>query len=173
MSPTISAKSGCDDDLTLQSGISVVPIAMTVGVLTTEPADEITMDKVEAQQGRCIKMTTGGTKSVGFTRRWAGFAKCGNWCQDSNSLNICIEVPENGGISTGSSVTWLEELPNEMDQLIHGRQVCNDAMVECGDPKTPALMTNGFPRTIETERTKLLAMTKGQGQMVREWHYAQ
>ena len=140
---------------------------MMVGVLTTEPADEITINKVEAQQGGCIKKTTGGTKSVGFARRWAGFAKCGNWCQDSDSLNLCIEVPENGGISTGSSVTWLEELPNEMDQLIHGRRVCNDATVERGDSKTPALMTNGFPRMIETKRTKLPAMTKGLGQMAK------
>ena len=149
----------------LQSSISVVPIMMTVGVLTTEPADEITINKVEAQQGGCIKKTMGGTESVGFVRRWVGFAKFRNWCQDSDSTNLCIEVPENGGISTGSSVTWLEELPNEMDQLIHGRRVCNDAMVEHGDPKTPAPMTNGFPRTIETKRTKLPAMTKGLGQI--------
>ena len=54
-----------------------------------------------------------------------------------------------------------------MDQLIHGRRVGNDATVKRGDPKTPASMTNGFPRTIETERTKLPAMTKGLGQMAK------
>ena len=47
----------------LQGGISVIPIVMMIGVLTTEPADEIAIDKVESQQSRCIKKTTGGTES--------------------------------------------------------------------------------------------------------------
>ena len=45
----------------LQGGKSSVPIKTTVGVFTTKPADEIAIDKVEVQQGGCVKKTTGGT----------------------------------------------------------------------------------------------------------------
>ena len=152
----------------MQRHISGIPIVMTIGVLTTEPADEIAIDKVEAQQGRCVEKTTGGTESVRFMRRWVRVTKSGNWCQDSDSPNLCIEIPEYGSIGTGLSFTWLEELPDEMDQLIHGRQVCNDVTVERGDSKTPTATTNGLPRMIETKRTKLPAMTKGLGQMAKE-----